>query len=233
MTQIIRRIEMMDPLMMITSAGGAKYGVIAGTGIWRWRLFEFVEFGSHEYFDDLRSRITQFLLADEQEERFKIILPDELYEYNPIRVTGYLRNRSMESINTPDINLSIQDSAGNEFSYLMGRQGEHYQLDLKGLSWIVSANGQTDNDSQHLELKVIWQFSLFPEGISRGRHLPWKRLTHSKNGSPEDRRTRKIVTFTKVLVEKSRLTLETSWLIRSVWVGCFLYWSYSFHWNGF
>ncbi|MDD4811826.1 MAG: hypothetical protein PHE46_01275 [Bacteroidales bacterium] len=216
MTQIIRRIEMMDPLMMITSAGGAKYGVIAGTGIWRWRLFEFVEFGSHVYFDDLLSRITQFLLADEQEERFKIILPDELYEYNPIRVTGYLRNRSMESINTPDINLSIQDSAGNEFSYLMGRQGEHYQLDLKGLrAGLYQLTAQTDYDSQHLEFKGDMAVSAFsPEGTHAvADHLALKRLTHSKNGSyltidePE-----KIVTFTKELSGKEpAYRLETSW----------------------
>jgi len=225
MTQVIRRIELMDPLIMVTSAGGAKYGIIAGTGIWRWRLFEYLEHGDHVYFDDLMARMAQFLLSDERQERFRILFPDEIPEFSTIQVNGFLRNRSMESVNEPDVSLVVKDSAGNEFSYLMGRSGDHYQLELTGFrAGLYHYTGYTVFDGQRFEFSGEMAVSAFsPEGAQAvADHLALRRLTHSKNGSFFTLNEREnLLTFARQMVGgEPAIRLETKWFdpIRLGWL---------------
>lgn len=130
--QRIRRIDFTDPLVLFTGSNGVKYGVICGDGIWQWRIYEYLEKGDHYYFDDLVSRMVQYLMTDEKQDRFRIAFPEDPVAFRPIRVNAYLHNNSMEAVNTPDVNLVLKDSLGLETKYVLGRLGDYYQLDLNG-----------------------------------------------------------------------------------------------------
>ena len=132
LTQKIRRVELTDPLILIAKTDGVKKGIITGEGIWRWRMHEYLEFNDHEVFDELISRMVQYLIQDEREDRFVIGIPEELYEFSPIHLTARLQNPSLESVNQPDVNVIITDSAGRTSEYSMGRVADFYELDLNG-----------------------------------------------------------------------------------------------------
>lgn len=132
LAQKIRRMELPDPLILLAKTDGVKKGIIAGEGIWRWRIHEYLEFNDHQVFDELISRMLQYLIQDDREDRFIIGIPEELYEFSPIRLTAQLQNPSLESVNQPDINVTITDSAGRTSEYLMGRVADFYELELNG-----------------------------------------------------------------------------------------------------
>ena len=132
LTQKIRSIELNEPLIYLSKSPGGKLGIIAGEGIWRWRLHDYLEFGDHIVFDDLFSGLIQYLLNDEDGNRFTIDVQEGLTGFSPIRVNARLRNPSLELVNDPDVTLTVTDSAGQKSEYKMGRVGKFYELMLTG-----------------------------------------------------------------------------------------------------
>jgi hypothetical protein len=132
LTQKIRQLELADPLILFVKENGAKMGFITGEGIWKWRMHDYLEFNDHLVFDELVSRMMQYLIQDEKADRFIVTIPDELYEFSGIRFTARLQNNSLESVNQPDVSLQIMDSARQTSEYVMGRVSDYYELDLNG-----------------------------------------------------------------------------------------------------
>jgi hypothetical protein len=132
--QKILNIELADPLTAFANARGTKYGFVCGEGIWLWRLHEFLEQKNHDYFDDWLSHLIQYLMTDDKNDRFKVIIPEELYAYTPVRITGHLLNNSLEAVNIPDVLFTVTNPAGEKTEYQMGRVGDYYELVINGFS---------------------------------------------------------------------------------------------------
>jgi hypothetical protein len=133
-SQKILNIELPDPLVAFANAGGAKYGFICGEGIWLWRLHEFLEQKNHDYFDEWFSRSIQYLMLDEKKDRFRIVVPEELYAFSPVRINGHLLDNSLEAVNDPDVLFTVTDSAGQKTEYQMGRVNDYYELTINGFA---------------------------------------------------------------------------------------------------
>ncbi len=130
--QKIRSIELNEPLIFLSKSQGGKLGIIAGEGIWRWRLHDYLEFGDHVVFDELFTSLIQYLLNDEDDNRFTVDVQEGLTGFSPIRVNARLRNPSQELVNDPDVSLTVSDSAGQKSEYKMGRVGKFYEISLTG-----------------------------------------------------------------------------------------------------
>jgi hypothetical protein len=65
------------PLMGVTTAGDLKVAFLFGADIWRWRSVVFRETGSFEKFDDLISKLVQFLASKDRQDRL-------LLQYEPL-----------------------------------------------------------------------------------------------------------------------------------------------------
>jgi hypothetical protein len=132
LNQKIRNIELADPLIFFSRFGGGRFGLIAGEGIWRWRMYDQLEFEERQVFDDLLVRMIEYLVAETDNKRFEIRVPGDITEYAPIRLQAILKNRSMEWVNDPDVNLTLTDSSGHATYYQMGRAVNFYELNLNG-----------------------------------------------------------------------------------------------------
>ncbi len=116
------------PLITLTQSGERKTGMIAGEGLWRWRLNNFARNNNHEAFNELISRMIQFLSVAEDRSFFRITTESFLYENEPAIFDAELYNPSYELVNTPDVEMIITNEEGVEFTYLFGRTGNGYRL---------------------------------------------------------------------------------------------------------
>lgn len=132
LNQRIMNIELTDPLVAFSSTQGVKYGFFCGEGIWMWRLYEYREQKSHDYFDEWFSRTLQYLILDEKRDKFRIVLPDELFAFSPVRINGHLLNNSLESVNDPDVLFTVTDSNALITEFQMGRVNDYYELNITG-----------------------------------------------------------------------------------------------------
>lgn len=129
LNQRIGQVVTEYPLILFYESGQRRNGVITGEGIWRWRLNSFMRDNNHDAFDDMLSRIVQYLAIQEDRSLFRVQSDQLVFENEPVLFEAELYNRSYELINEPEVQLFINNEEGTEFSYIMGRTTNAYRLD--------------------------------------------------------------------------------------------------------
>lgn len=128
--QKIGKIDTKYPLIMLGEQQGIKTGIIAAEGIWKWRLFDFMQHQNHDIFDGLMSKMIQYLSVKEDKRKFRVAVEKNIFKENePIRFTAELYNNSYELINEPDASLILTNSENKQFSYTFSKSGKSYTLD--------------------------------------------------------------------------------------------------------
>ncbi|MFD2326336.1 hypothetical protein [Mucilaginibacter galii] len=127
--QKIGSVNTTFPLLAFNEADGRRTAVLAGEGLWRWNLAEYQEFGSHTAMEELFSQSIQYLTANANRQRFRVYAAKNVFdEGENILLNAELYNDALQLINTPDVNITLKNSSGKNYSYLFSRAGQSYQL---------------------------------------------------------------------------------------------------------
>ncbi len=126
--QRIGNVETQSPLLLFNDVSGRKTGVLVGDGIWRWRMRDFEENGSHEVFDALLSKVVQFLALKTDKSLFRVNTKNSYSEDEEVVFNAELYNETYEPINEPDVDLTITDEQGKAFDYKFNRTEVAYRL---------------------------------------------------------------------------------------------------------
>jgi hypothetical protein len=129
MYQKIGRVVTEQPLILFAQSGQNRTGIITGEGIWRWRLNNFLRNGNHLAFDEMLSRIVQYLALQEDRSRFRVQTDNLVFENESVLFEAELYNASFELVNEPEVQLFITNEEGVEFPYIPGRTANAYRLD--------------------------------------------------------------------------------------------------------
>lgn len=128
--QRIGNVETEHPLLLFNDLSGRKVGIIAGDGIWRWRMQDFRDNGSHEVFDGLMSKVVQYLAVKTDKSLFRISTRNRYTEDEQVVFGAELYDETYEPVNGPDVSLSIRDGAGKEYTYTFNRTETAYRLNV-------------------------------------------------------------------------------------------------------
>jgi hypothetical protein len=125
----IGRIDTKQPLLAFGETNGVKTGIFLGEGLWRWRLFDFLQHQNHEIFDELLGKSVQYLSQKEDKRKFRVNLDKSIFNENePVTFGAELYNDNYELVNDPDVAMSIRNSGGKEFTYTFNKLGKAYSL---------------------------------------------------------------------------------------------------------
>lgn len=103
----------------------------SGDGLWRWRLFEYKNFGNSNVIDECIRQTIAFLSASDKNKQFAVTMPKYIWsDQESISFNAYLRNANNEPINDPEVKISIRDSSGNEMPFSFERSGTGYALNI-------------------------------------------------------------------------------------------------------
>ncbi|MFQ5335615.1 MAG: hypothetical protein ACE5DN_06025, partial [Flavobacteriales bacterium] len=126
--QKIGTIEMQSPLVLFRS-GHARKGLIAGEGIWKWRLRDFEKNNSHEVFNELIGKMVQYLTQKEDKSRFRVNYKHRYEENQRLLFDAELYDASYAPVNEPEVGLKITDQNGHSYNYNFSRTATAYHLD--------------------------------------------------------------------------------------------------------
>lgn len=128
--QRIGKVDTRYPLLLLgENSGGSKVGVLCGEGIWKWRLFDYLQNENHEIFDDLLGKTVQYLSLKEDKRRFRVNTSENIFDENePVFFDAELYNESYQLINEPDVSMVVTNSEGNEFTYTFNKTNKAYSL---------------------------------------------------------------------------------------------------------
>jgi len=126
--QSIKQFETEKPLIFFNRSFNKNDGIIAGEGLWRWRMYDYLENGDFFIFDELINKIVQYLSVQINKDRFVLNVNNLINEYETVNFRAEFYNPSYEKINTPDINIEITDTQNNSFKFLFDRYSDSYFL---------------------------------------------------------------------------------------------------------
>ena len=69
--QRIGKVDTNYPLLLFGEQNNTKIGVLCAEGIWKWRLFDYLQNNNHELFDLLLSKTIQYLTLKEDKRKFR------------------------------------------------------------------------------------------------------------------------------------------------------------------
>jgi hypothetical protein len=122
------------PLLAFDESIEQKTAVLAGEGIWRWRLYDYQLNKNHDFTNKFIQQIVQYLSLREDKRPFKITLPKNIFNENEAIVfEGELYNESYQLVNLPEVTMTIKDADGNTYEYVFSRSGNGYRLETSGL----------------------------------------------------------------------------------------------------
>lgn len=130
MSQQIGKVVTKMPLLVFGEDAQRKIAVLAGEGIWRWRLENFQESGNHEAVDELIGKIVQYLSTREDKRKFRVYPSKNAFDENEhVILNAELYNNAFELVNTPDVNISLTSRTGKSYSFVFSRTTNAYSLD--------------------------------------------------------------------------------------------------------
>jgi len=103
--------------------------VFYGEGIWRWRLQDFAEHGSHDLFNELVSKTVQYLSVKVDKSFFRIIAKNNFLENEPVQMEAEVYNESYELINTPEVSVVFTNADNKKYNYTFSKTSNAYRLD--------------------------------------------------------------------------------------------------------
>jgi hypothetical protein len=131
--QRIGTIKTDKMLVGFNRLNATKIGVIAGEGIWRWRLVNYLENQTHAEIDEFLGKSIQYLASNDDKSRFRVSGATDFRENEPLIFEAELYNDVYELINDPDVTFKTTDENGQEFEFVFTRRQNSYRLEIGGL----------------------------------------------------------------------------------------------------
>lgn len=128
--QSINNVTTNYPLIAVGQNQGKKIGVIAGEGLWRWRMSNYKDKENTLAFDEIINKVVQFLAVKEQKENFKVLCPQLFFEGDAITLDAELYNNAFELINDADVSLQVTDATQKKYNYTFSKNDKAYRTNL-------------------------------------------------------------------------------------------------------
>ncbi len=132
--QKIGMVKTEQALMQFHTLNEVKIGVIAGEGIWKWRLNSYARLGTHDLFNELVSKVVQYLAVQSDKSHFRVFSKNKFLENEVLQFDAEVYNNSYELVNDPEVNMSITNSEAQDFPFTFSRKGNGYKLNAGKLT---------------------------------------------------------------------------------------------------
>ena len=138
LNQRLGSVETSRPMILFNETLDGRTGVIAGEGIWKWRIYNFAKTKDHVAFNELINKTVQFLSLKDQKKNFRIYNKSNYRENEPVIFDAEVYNESYELTNEAEAGITIRNEDGKEFPFVFLSPGcRHFparQLFLPGKS---------------------------------------------------------------------------------------------------
>ena len=116
------------PLIFFNQSPDRRIGVIAGEGIWKWRLADYAKNSNQTAFDELIGKMVQYLAVKAEKSRFRVSAREYYAENENLEFGATLFNESYELINDKLVTIDISGEDKKKYEFEFSPVGEAYSL---------------------------------------------------------------------------------------------------------
>ena len=118
------------PFVLLDESNNRKIGLILGEGLWKWRINDKKEGEIHKNFDELISKISQYLLIKDDKSRLRVFHDKKIIEGKNLIFKAEYYNENYELNNKKELSQKIINEKGEEFNFVYSKIQNSYTLDL-------------------------------------------------------------------------------------------------------
>ncbi|MFN5911965.1 MAG: hypothetical protein ACK45H_11560 [Bacteroidota bacterium] len=166
--QRVGNVQKKDPAIFFLKSGGVRYGVIYGEGVWKWKMNDFERTGTFSAFEDLVSKMAQYLLVKQNNAQLRIDVPKRMVKNEEVIINASFYNASMEPVSDATIDLELLNEKGKKSRFRLGASGNTYRTSLGRLEpgkyeWKCVA---THDGKKHVRSGVFIVEDIDPESLA-------------------------------------------------------------------
>jgi hypothetical protein len=151
------------PMWVLGETQLQKQAYLMGEGLWRWRMFNYVQTQNYDAVDDLILKTIQYLSVKGDKRKFKSLLSKNVFNENEnVLISAQLYNDNYQLINSCDVNLTLIDENEKKYTYTFSKENTAYSLDLGKLHTGVytyeastNCNGKSYKDLGKFTVKAL------------------------------------------------------------------------------
>lgn len=127
--QRIGKVDTKYPLWVLGEQNNIRTGIILGEGLWKWRLFDYLQHNNHDLFNELIGKTVQYLSLKEDKRRFRVLAGKNIFDENEAIVfDAELYDSNYELTNTPDVDVVITNEEGRNYTFVFDKTTQGYNL---------------------------------------------------------------------------------------------------------
>jgi hypothetical protein len=120
-----------NPIWILQQNGSNRQGVIAAEGIWRWRMYDYLQHKNHSIIDGFIEKTVQYLVVKQDKKQFRVNINKTINSVNDnITFDAELYNDNYELINTGEVNMVIASAKGNRYNYTFNKLEKGFNLSV-------------------------------------------------------------------------------------------------------
>ena len=151
------------PLIIVDNNSEKKYSVVYSEGLWKWKINDRNNNNLHQNFDELFSKIAQFLLIKEDKSRFRINYDKKIIQGKDMNFFSEYYNENYELNNDKEVSLHIKNKDGVIYDYVFSKNtNSSYFLRVSSLSEGSYSFIAKYNNSKQI---VKGEFTILPKQI--------------------------------------------------------------------
>jgi len=135
------------PLLLSWNGPQNRIAILLGDGIWKWRLNEYADTEKTEAFDEVFSKLIQYLGTADDRRKFRSFpIQNEFTDSEPVVFESQLYNDLFEPIYGNTVNIELRNERGevSKYSYATSPSSSRYRIGgLKEGIYRYTANTQT------------------------------------------------------------------------------------------
>lgn len=132
--QQVGKVQTTKPLFVTQSTDNLRSGVFLGDGLWRWKLYEYNKFQTHDRFNELILKTVQYLSTREDKRRFRFYpVENEFNEGEPAVFETEIYNELYEQVYGQSIQITITTPEGDTKNYQFVTSENNTRYSVSGL----------------------------------------------------------------------------------------------------
>jgi len=128
--QKINNIATNYPLFIFNQTNAGKTGILTGTGIWQWKVYNYLYANNHDVFNEIINHTALFLSVKGDRSFFRVMVKNTYHENAQVDVTAELYNDIYELQNDPEVEFHYTDNEGKKYDMMFSKQNNGYFLSL-------------------------------------------------------------------------------------------------------
>lgn len=128
LSQQLGVVKTKEPLVVVGENNNQKLAYVLGEGFWKWRLIDFSKNKNHNQFNELVTKIVQYLSVKENKSLFRVTTKNAYLDNEAISIEAELYNESYELINDAEVSLTLIDENDKKYSFNFSPTNNRYKL---------------------------------------------------------------------------------------------------------